>query len=755
MRAVDESLSPGKLYQLAPGSALFPSSDAQGNTTFVLTRAMSRSGPMELNEAFGRMALAFDQPKSIEDAILELSEATGESPQDCLREAFPAIKLLFRRGILIDATEPESSVAWLADLEASLIGYQILQRIRVLEDSACLRVRNLDGNFIIKAGNPDNRFVRATLRHEAAMLKQEGMSHLHDCVPQLFCDASDQAVPHIIIRQMPGLALSAHNTSQLPLARRMDVAASVAAAYARLHAIGVLHVDVHSGNVLVEGSQISIVDFGTARSTVIDNPMPGRAVAPTAYEPEAAMALLAGKPVPLPTFAGEQYCVAALCYEIITGKPYIDFPQERNALYGAIANRNPIPFEAAELSAPNCEAVLTRALAKRPEDRFPSTEDFLSALKAAIKIDRQTDPVAQWLVAVATPYRAEVGLPIASVNFGSAGTGAALLQIAAAWSDSQLLAAGERWLAHAWQEAANPSAYLEPDKGLSSAVVSECSVLHGVNGTLLTAWLNARLWGDDQRAEHFLRQVKLPAAGRFNHDLFLGDLGIFAALSLFRRQDLSTQQTDWLDSNASRMLSQAIAPDDVSGSGRLGLAHGLAGRVWALAFYARSGTGFDRRRFAELCDLLVQCGQRDGNGRMRWRWGTDRAGRDYYMPGLCSGDAGFAIVWNEVAASNLYPAAEALADDCAALTADAQWSSGHICCGSAGGSAALLALYRRTGNQNRLAQARALAEQSLTSKFDAPQLSLMKGFAGAVCMHALCNCNDVNAKVLPFACMPS
>ena len=78
--------------------------------------------------------------------------------------------------------------------------------------------------------------------------------------------------------------------------------------------------------------------------------------------------------------AGEQHAVAALLYVLLTGTHYRDFSLEKQAMFRQIAEEPPLPFTARGLPAwPEVEAVLSRALAKEPGERFPS----LAALAAA------------------------------------------------------------------------------------------------------------------------------------------------------------------------------------------------------------------------------------------------------------------------------------------------------------------------------------------------------------------------------------
>jgi serine/threonine protein kinase len=196
----------------------------------------------------------------------------------------------------------------------------------------------------------------------------------------------------------------------------------IARAYVALHARGVLHGDVHPRNVLVlpDGTP-RLIDFGFAHDVaaeiasevlsdgsfalarrvvadVADDVAHGAALAtlppaapresgrggvPFFYEPELARAYLAGAPPPAPTPAGEQHAVAALCYFLAAGAYWQDFRLDREGLLRDIVDRQPIPLAARGVAEwPELDAVLGRALAKQPEDRFTDMAAFASALDA-------------------------------------------------------------------------------------------------------------------------------------------------------------------------------------------------------------------------------------------------------------------------------------------------------------------------------------------------------------------------------------
>jgi len=152
-------------------------------------------------------------------------------------------------------------------------------------------------------------------------------------------------------------------------------------AYAILHRQGVVHGDVHLGNLLVDDQgYFRIVDFGLARCSDDQQDSRSRGGVAAFFEPEYARAVLAGARPPSPTMLGEQYAVAAVVYSLLTGEHYLEFSLEQDEMFGQICT-DP-PFSLARRGAvwwPEAEPTLQRALEKEPARRYLSVESVAVA----------------------------------------------------------------------------------------------------------------------------------------------------------------------------------------------------------------------------------------------------------------------------------------------------------------------------------------------------------------------------------------
>lgn len=197
--------------------------------------------------------------------------------------------------------------------------------------------------------------------------------------------------------------------------RAVNLVASVADALAVAHARGILHRDIKSDNLMLTTSgQPKVLDFGLAKLRDLNAPpgvdpetgvtanMRNRGDLPQRQAPPAVMAALtkAGQMLGTPAYMApecfegdadarsEVFALGIVLYELLTGKHPFARDSEM-AMMGAIMLDEPDPpSKAADPARPvpvEVDAVVARALAKAPADRYPDMAALASALRELTK----------------------------------------------------------------------------------------------------------------------------------------------------------------------------------------------------------------------------------------------------------------------------------------------------------------------------------------------------------------------------------
>jgi eukaryotic-like serine/threonine-protein kinase len=231
----------------------------------------------------------------------------------------------------------------------------------------------------LAAGISNERFEREI--RFAASLQQANIVPLH---------AAGRAgsLPYYTMPLVDGLSLRQRlaRDGALPIAEAIGVLRDIARALAYAHERGVVHRDIKPANILLSGGTAVVADFGIAKAIGAARTgapgfdalsQTGMGIGTPAYmAPEQA----AGDPAS--DERADLYSLGVVAYELLVGSP----PFERRSLQDLLAaHLTEAPVPVAERRAdvpPELSALVTRLLAKRPEDRPGNARDVLDALGA-------------------------------------------------------------------------------------------------------------------------------------------------------------------------------------------------------------------------------------------------------------------------------------------------------------------------------------------------------------------------------------
>jgi beta-lactam-binding protein with PASTA domain/tRNA A-37 threonylcarbamoyl transferase component Bud32 len=161
----------------------------------------------------------------------------------------------------------------------------------------------------------------------------------------------------------------------LSLERAIDLLLQVLEAAGFAHRHGVIHRDFKPQNVMVdEEDRVMVTDFGIARAGVSEMTEAGSILGTAQYlSPEQAQGQSVG-------LASDLYSIGVMLFEMLTGRLPFSGDSAVAIAVKHLSEAPPSPRSLRPDLPPALEAVVLRALAKDPGQRFTSAEEFASAL---------------------------------------------------------------------------------------------------------------------------------------------------------------------------------------------------------------------------------------------------------------------------------------------------------------------------------------------------------------------------------------
>jgi tRNA A-37 threonylcarbamoyl transferase component Bud32 len=252
----------------------------------------------------------------------------------------------------------------------------------------------LSGRYAVKvlrAEISDDRELLSRFRREAEITS----ALRHPNIIQVFdFDRTAEGCVYLAMECLEGLDLGRllRQERQLPLDRVMRFAAQMASALTAAHRRGVVHRDLKPENVFIirdedeVDERVKLMDFGLSKwsGTTLESSLPlsrGQALIGTPRYMAPEQALGRNHEVAAAT---DQFAFAAIVYEMLAGVPA--FPAETlPQLLHAIVYEAPTDLRGLRPNLPAAlGAAIEKALAKTPQDRFASVQDFHRALLEAV-----------------------------------------------------------------------------------------------------------------------------------------------------------------------------------------------------------------------------------------------------------------------------------------------------------------------------------------------------------------------------------
>src|SRR3954471_20673466 len=215
--------------------------------------------------------------------------------------------------------------------------------------------------------------------------KQESMTAAsidHPNVIPIYHAGEEDGKLYVTMRYVEGTDLRAMiaREGKIPSGQAAEIVSQVAAALDAAHKRGLVHRDVKPANVLIgEGGQAYLTDFGLTKHAGSQGGLTqtGTFVGTLDY---IAPEQLQGGPIDARV---DVYALGCVLYQTLTG--VVPFPRDTEPakIWAHMQEEPPSVVAAHPEVPPQFEQVVRRAMAKKPDDRYPSAGDLGRAALAA------------------------------------------------------------------------------------------------------------------------------------------------------------------------------------------------------------------------------------------------------------------------------------------------------------------------------------------------------------------------------------
>ncbi|MGH2970191.1 MAG: protein kinase domain-containing protein, partial [Solirubrobacteraceae bacterium] len=166
--------------------------------------------------------------------------------------------------------------------------------------------------------------------------------------------------------------------------RALDLVGQLASALDAAHERGLIHRDVKPSNALIARESgrehLYLADFGLTKSAGSHSvTATGQVMGTVLY---MAPEVIRGEE---PTAAADQYALGCVLYECLTGHVPFEGANEAAVIYGHLESPPPAPSQRVTGLPHELDAAVQRALAKHPNERWPSCSAFVDAARAGLE----------------------------------------------------------------------------------------------------------------------------------------------------------------------------------------------------------------------------------------------------------------------------------------------------------------------------------------------------------------------------------
>ncbi|MGH3387983.1 MAG: serine/threonine-protein kinase [Actinomadura sp.] len=275
-----------------------------------------------------------------------------------------------------------------SDLTRQFPGYRILQRISQTAMSSVflaeeIRLRRRVVLKVLNGELANDAGFHERFRREVAIAAR--LDH-PNVIPVYASGESEEGVLYLVLRYVNGGDLGSllRAEGRFDIARTAHFIGQMAAALNAAHRVGLVHRDVKPSNVLVDADSghLYLCDFGIAKQVNTNETITGtnQFVGTTDY---ASPEQITGGAIDRRT---DIYALGCVLFQCLTGAKPFSRTDSMAVLWAHLQDPPPRVSAFRPDVPPRVDGIVQRALAKRPDDRYPTCAALVADLNSAIAV---------------------------------------------------------------------------------------------------------------------------------------------------------------------------------------------------------------------------------------------------------------------------------------------------------------------------------------------------------------------------------
>jgi serine/threonine protein kinase len=247
---------------------------------------------------------------------------------------------------------------------------------------------------VLPTGSADNADLRQRLEREAKAVSS--LNHPHICI--LYDVGHQDGTDYLVMEYLEGETLATRlEKGALPTAEVLKYAVQMADALDKAHRQGLVHRDLKPGNIMLTKSGAKLLDFGLAKLAAAGDVVQG-VTGVTRTTPLTGEGTILGTLhyMPPEQLEGTEadarsdiFAFGCVLYEMATGRRAFE-GKSQASLIAAIMGKDPAPVSTiSQVAPPALDRIVSRCLAKDPDDRWQTARDLMHELQWLTSGDSQ------------------------------------------------------------------------------------------------------------------------------------------------------------------------------------------------------------------------------------------------------------------------------------------------------------------------------------------------------------------------------